>query len=227
MERLVVKGTPAKEHMEVPVRFKEDHALMAAGEISGIASVSGSLVRAAAGLTIIERGAWVETSVEDFDRIKFLRQHVSDRVIGVPTFLEETLEGLEFRARIAETLDGRETIELIRAGVLDAVSVGFDVDNAFFDDEGIRHVTKASLWEISVVTWGADSAARITEVNEDASASNLLSPKYLKRELQVSKIKQRQAKTMSGMLQKKMHRERVERWERELEDAERAHRWRR
>lgn len=228
MERLIVSGsTPAHETMECPVQFKQNQAL-ALGEISGLASVFGSLVNAAAGPTVIEHGAWLETSIEDFDRVKLLRQHVSDRVIGKVTFLDETLDGLAFRARIADVLDGKETLELIRAGVLSAISVGFDVGDAFIDDNGIRHITKAELWEISVVTWGADHQARITEVNQDVSASdNLLSPKYLRRELQISRIKQRQAKTMAGMLEQKLQDETLDRWQSELEDAERAHRWHR
>lgn len=133
--------------------------------------------------------------------------------------------GFFFTARIADTLDGKEVMELIRAGALNSVSVGFDVIDVDVGADGIRHVTKAKLWEISVVTWGADSKAKITEVNADESSyESNLSPKYLKRELQISRIKGRQAKTLATMLERKLERATLDRWESELEQAERMYR---
>jgi hypothetical protein len=54
----------------------------------------------------------------------------------------------------------------MKAGVLDSMSVGFNITEAA--DEGMRGsgrvIEAVDLWEVSLVTWGANPDAQITSV---------------------------------------------------------------
>jgi HK97 family phage prohead protease len=118
--------------------------------------------------TIIQPGAFTKTLREGRDRIKLLWQHDRDKPIGLPVELAETSQGLEVTGRLSMTQQGREALILMRDGVLDALSIGFDaiVEELQKDSQGnvTRILKEIKLWEISLVTWGADPHARILEV---------------------------------------------------------------
>lgn len=167
MEYLTVGFNPLAE----PVG--DTDALFDMGELPenafrGVASVFGGIVDAYIP-TIIHRGAFNKTLQESVRGIKILWQHDSHEPIGLPTSLFESDEGLVFQASVSRTTRGRDAITLMRDGVLDAVSIGFDSikeDMEQVDDGSmVRHIREIRLWEISVVTFGADPNARIREVN--------------------------------------------------------------
>jgi hypothetical protein len=57
------------------------------------------------------------------------------------------------------------------------LSIGFNVTEHFFmheDSELVRHVQQADLWEISLVTWGANPGAKVSEVNAIRDAERAL-----------------------------------------------------
>jgi HK97 family phage prohead protease len=139
------------------------------GMFRGVASAFDTLIDTYIP-TFIKRGAFKETIKKDRARIKILWQHDPDKPIGLPEEMKETDEGLEITARISDTLEGRDALTLMRDGVVDDLSIGFDPLKWTIEkrpDLGdVRIVSKARLWEISPVTHGANPKAKILEVNE-------------------------------------------------------------
>src|SRR5215831_864664 len=95
------------------------------GHFKGLATMFGSVIEAFVP-TIIQPGAFTKTLREGRDRIKLLWQHDRDKPIGLPVELAETSQGLEVTGRLSMTQQGREALILMRDGVLDALSIGFD-----------------------------------------------------------------------------------------------------
>ena len=142
-----------------------------AGQFTGMASVFGSLVDGCMYPTIVEPGAFAKTLLERSSRVKVLWQHNPDWPIGKPMALEETPAGLKVQAQISKTALGMDAMTLIRDGVVDELSIGFDPIKFDFEDVNgtqVRHIRELRLWEFSPVTFAADPMARITEANRAA-----------------------------------------------------------
>ena len=135
------------------------------GSFSGYASVFG--VQDSDG-DVIVKGAFQE-SIDKFKESgkmpKMLWQHNPTEIIGKYSEIYEDDKGLFVRGSLILGVEkGREAYELLKAGVLDAMSVGFNIKNAFADDRRNRVIDNADLWEISLVTWGSNPQALISDV---------------------------------------------------------------
>lgn len=97
--------------------------------------------------------------------IRMLWQHDPARPIGIWTRLTETATGLFAEGRLAlDTAGGREAFELIRAGAVDGLSIGFRTRLARRGSEGAKRLlAEIDLWEISVVTFPMQERARLAE----------------------------------------------------------------
>lgn len=142
------------------------------GEFSGYAAVFGNVD---SGGDVIEKGAFLKTIAEDFDRIKILSQHQDYELpIGKPLELREDSKGLFIRAKISDTQKGRDIQTLLKDGVLNELSIGYDaVDFEYDGDTHIRHLKELRLWEVSVVTWAMNELAQIDEVKSLAETLRL------------------------------------------------------
>ena len=93
---------------------------------------------------------------------KLIEGHDLSQLVGTVPELIELDEGLGFLAQFARTSRSADAIELIRAGAYDAVSVGADVIESYFDkDTQTTVVTKSLLLELSLVAIPAFAAATI------------------------------------------------------------------
>lgn len=142
------------------------------GEFSGYAAVFDTVDD---GGDVIEKGAFAKTIVEDFDRIKILSQHQDCELpIGKPLELREDDKGLFIRAKISDTQKGRDIQTLLKDGVLNKLSIGYDAVDFYYDgDTHIRHLKEVRLWEVSVVTWAMNEFAQIEEVKSLAESLRL------------------------------------------------------
>lgn len=133
------------------------------GEFSGYAAVFGNKD---SGGDIIEKGAFSKTIREDFDRIKILSQHTDCELpIGKPLELREDDKGLFIRGKISDTAKGRDIQTLMKDGVLNELSIGYDAVEFDYDNEqGVRRLKEIKLWEVSIVTWAMNDQAKIDEV---------------------------------------------------------------
>ena len=115
------------------------------------------------------------------NRVAVLWQHNSDDPIGRVSTFKDSAEELKFSAKISESADipeARKALALLREGIVDEISVGFDWGTWELQesDEGtnILH-TKGRLRELSVVTFGAlGRDARVVTVASESDKQEAL-----------------------------------------------------
>lgn len=153
-------------------KFAIESANDESGEFSGYAAVFSNEDE---GHDIIQKGAFAKTIAEDFDRIKILSQHESyDLPIGKPLELREDEKGLYIKGKISNTSKGRDILTLMRDGVLNELSIGYDAVAVEFDGKtGIRYLKEIKLWEVSIVTWAMNDQAKIDDVKSLAEELSL------------------------------------------------------
>lgn len=145
------------------VSFELESADEKTGEFSGYASVFGNVDD---GGDIVDKGAFSKTIVEDFARIKILSQHDQCELpIGKPIELREDDKGLYIRGKISNTQKGRDIQTLLKDGVLNELSIGYEAIDYEIDEENhVRHLKQIRLWEVSIVTWAMNDQATIDDV---------------------------------------------------------------
>jgi HK97 family phage prohead protease len=96
---------------------------------------------------------------------KLIEGHDLTQLRGIVNSLADFEEGLGFTATFAKTRASADSIELIRSGAYDAVSVGAEVQESYYDKElKATVVTRASLVELSLVAVPAFSGAEIRDL---------------------------------------------------------------
>lgn len=139
-------------------------ALTDQGEFEGYASTFGNVDR---GGDIVVQGAFAESLQQrPAPKVKMLLHHDSRRICGTWTDMSEDPRGLRVKGKLLlTTTDGKETYELMRAGALDAMSIGYrtlvdEIDRT----TGVRKITKADLLEVSLVTFPMNERATVSTV---------------------------------------------------------------
>lgn len=104
---------------------------------------------------------------------KLLRDHDLTRPIGIVSAIEDSEIGLLFDARISEVPEGDIALQLALDGVLDAVSVGVDVEKFTYDGD-VLVVKAGRMRELSLLPFGAFEEARVatvaaSEIEEEAA----------------------------------------------------------
>jgi len=110
---------------------------------------------------IIENGAFSKTLKENAGRVKVLWQHDTNEPIGKPVAMEQDSKGLYIKAKISMTDTGRKAMELMRDGVIDEMSIGYDIIKDEYKGKN-RMLKELRLWEFSPVTFAANEKAKIT-----------------------------------------------------------------
>lgn len=153
-------GPPGSVEREIKtLQFKMDAYNEEEGIFSGYASIFSNVD---SGGDIVEPGAFTKTLAEGWERVKILALHNDNWLpIGRPVELREDAEGLYISARISDTSMGRDIKILLKDGVLNELSIGYDPVVYDYDDAGIRHLRELKLWEVSVVTWAMNPEATI------------------------------------------------------------------
>lgn len=135
------------------------------GTFEGYASNFGVLDQ---GNDIVVRGAYAATLAKRGPRgIKLLYQHDSSQPLGWWEAMSEDEIGLKVRGRLMvdEVPKAREVHALMKAGVIDGLSIGYCVVNAARDaSNGARLLQEVDLREISVVTFPMNEESRIATV---------------------------------------------------------------
>lgn len=158
------KGPHGLFDMDIEIK-----ALDSEGRFAGYGSVFGVVDSQR---DIILRGAFEKTLSERRDKIKLLWQHNFSEPVGVITHIFEDRHGLYVEARLLLSLNrGREAYELLKAGAIKGLSIGYTPLQYDFDPvTGVRRITELELWEISLVTFPANSAAQVTLVKQGEEA---------------------------------------------------------
>ena len=147
------------------------------GTFAGYASVFGSEVDTWP-RTVVDPGAFTKTLAEGAGRVKVLWQHDPWCPIGKPIEMREDNKGLYVVGKISDTQAGRDALTLLRDGVVEEMSIGFDpirwemvqdpeappaMQGSL--DAQVRHLKEVRLWEFSLVTFAADPMAQVYAVH--------------------------------------------------------------
>ena len=137
------------------------------------ASISGIAVPWAPVTATVSNGQRVAFQRGAFDvnqkAAKLIEGHDLTQLRGTVNALADMEEGLGFTATFARTRASADAVELIRSGAYDAVSVGADVIESYYDKElKATVVTKANLVELSLVAVPAFSGAEIRDIAAQA-----------------------------------------------------------
>ena len=127
---------------------------------------------------IIEKGAYRRTIKNNGSRVKYLYQHDITKPIGKMKELYEDEKGLVFVAEVPKTTFGNEVLELMKYGVIDENSVGIMPVKKDYDENGIRVIKEAKLYEISAVTIAANDEAKILEVKGEYNNADYLTKRF-------------------------------------------------
>ncbi|MGW3992217.1 HK97 family phage prohead protease [Amycolatopsis sp. NPDC004772] len=126
-------------------------------------------------------------------RVPFTRGHMSQGgvLIGKTVRLEERQDGLYGEWRVSATPAGDETLELLRDGVLDQLSIGFrELPGGTQQSGGVAVRTRAHLIEVSVVMRGAYGENAVVEAvrAEEPATPNLVAARNVLGNLPVLPI---------------------------------------
>ncbi|MGL5435884.1 MAG: HK97 family phage prohead protease [Lachnospiraceae bacterium] len=143
------------------IQFKMDDFDEEQGIFSGYGAIFGNID---SGGDVIEPGAFSKTLASGWERVKILALHNDCWLpIGKPLELKEDENGLFISAKISDTQMGRDVKALLKDGVLNELSIGYDPVTFDIDEDGIRHLKELDLWEVSVVTWAMNPQATIAD----------------------------------------------------------------
>lgn len=135
-----------------------------AGTIMGYASTFGTLDL---GGDIVVKGAYAETLQRRGVRgIKMLWDHNPSEPVGMWEDMGEDEIGLRVKGRLLLDLQrGREIHAMVKAGIVDGLSIGYRVEHASRDpSNGARMLEKVDLREISLVTFPMNETSLISSV---------------------------------------------------------------
>lgn len=147
-----------RDHLDIPFKIK---AVSDDGLFSGYGSVFGVVDSYK---EVVTPGAFAESLQGRMPAL--LWQHRSGEPIGVYTSVKEDNVGLYVEGKLAlKTARGAEAYELLKMGALNGLSIGFITREDSYDKvSGIRTLKKVDLWEVSLVTFPANDASRVSNV---------------------------------------------------------------
>ena len=164
-----------KEYLELPFEIKAED-VQENGTFKGYASTFGGKPDSYG--DIIVQGAFSDTLAKGGRNgygVSMLWQHDPKMVPGVWTSLNENNKGLPVEGKLAiGTQLGADARELMKLGAIKGLSIGYDIPKggAEFDDKKkVRYLKRVNLWEISLVTFPANTRAQITNVKSLLEAS--------------------------------------------------------
>jgi HK97 family phage prohead protease len=160
------------------------------GTFTGMAAVYGNVDFQG---DVIEPGAFTRTLKDHNGEIKLLWQHDPSKPIGKGT-ITDTASGLQVEGKLALGIStARDAYESLKAGIVDGLSVGYDVIRQNVKD-GKRYLRELRLYEFSIVTFPANPLATVTSVKNDAQdADELLTLCAIGAGLQNVRLKLRRA----------------------------------
>ena len=147
------------------ITVKGDHVIEGYASLFGAWDQGGDVVHKGA------YGASLKAIAAEDRSVKMLWQHDPAQPIGVWDEVREDARGLWVRGRLLpEVAKGREAAELIAAGAIDGLSIGYRTVKATKNDKGQRLLTELELWEVSLVTFPMLPSARVAAKSEDMTS---------------------------------------------------------
>lgn len=136
------------------------------GEFSGYGAVFNNVDN---GDDVILPGAFTKVKQTSDNKLRIALYHDLTQIIGKADFSQDD-NGLYVEGKINMGVTyAKDAYHLMKDGVLDGMSVGFNIlpGGAKFEDQEdtlIRFISKAELWEVSVVPFGMNEEAKIDTI---------------------------------------------------------------
>jgi HK97 family phage prohead protease len=150
--------------LEVPFEVK---AVDDAGNFEGYAAVFNNIDL---GDDVILPGAFTKVKTTRAGRLKLALFHDLTRLVGSSEFTQDD-HGLHLKGKINLAVSyARDAYELMKEGTLDCMSIGFNTLLSTFEERAghtVRIIKQAELWEASIVPFGMNPEAQITDVKSD------------------------------------------------------------
>lgn len=164
-------------HKSFPFQVKAENdelgIISAYGSVFDNEDLGGDIVRPGAFKRTIQNSK----SRVDTGKAKFLAvmlwQHDPSQPIGGWTELKEDSHGLLCKGQIILSTDlGRNVYELIKSGVIQEFSIGYEImsGGAERNKSGARELTELRLWEVSPVTFAMNPEALLVGVKANTGA---------------------------------------------------------
>ena len=148
------------------IEVKDGHVIEGYASLFGATDQGGDTVAQGAYKASLERLS------TDGRAVKMLWQHDPAQPIGVWDEVREDARGLYVKGRL---LDGvakaREAVELLNAGAIDGLSIGYRTITAAKSDQGGRVLKELELWEVSLVTFPMLPSARVAAKGDAPDAA--------------------------------------------------------
>jgi HK97 family phage prohead protease len=136
------------------------------GTFTGYAAVFGNIDL---GYDVIEPGAFKKAKTTSDGKLRIAIGHRLDKLAGKATFSQDD-RGLYVEGKLSLGVSYvQDAYELMKDGVLNGLSVGFDIlrDGADYEERSgkyVRVITAAELWEFSLVPFGMNPEALVDSV---------------------------------------------------------------
>lgn len=136
------------------------------GTFTGYAAVFGNVDL---GDDIIQAGAFKQAKTTSDGKVRIAIHHRLDQLAGKATFHQDD-HGLRVEGKLSLGVSYvRDAYELMKDGVLNGLSVGFNIlpDGAVYEERGdrwVRVIRAAELWEFSLVPFGMNPEALVDSV---------------------------------------------------------------
>jgi HK97 family phage prohead protease len=122
---------------------------------------------------VVARGAFTK-SLQSNSKLPLLWAHDTREPVGTATASDSTY-GLQISGQLLMGLPtAQKAYELLKAGVVRGLSVGYDAIKASSTPNGGRLLTEIKLWELSLCVFPMNTAAVITGVKALDQVSDLL-----------------------------------------------------
>lgn len=186
-----------RKHMDVPFEIK---SVGDDGMFSGYGSVFEVLDSYR---EVVKAGAF-QKSIADWEgkgrMPPVLWNHDANKPIGVYTMMREDERGLyvEGKLLINEVQQARETHALLKAGAIGGMSIGYSVVKAQDADKGVRKLLELKLYEVSVVTFPANEAARVDAVKAALEDGELPTLRQFEKSLREQGFSKTQAELIAA-----------------------------
>lgn len=117
------------------------------------------------GRDIVEKSAFKKTLQEQKPRIKALFNHDWNTIIGKPLEIYEDSKGLYTKTQFVNTIKSNELYELIKEGIVNELSIGYDIVKKDFDRvQNVNHLREVKLYEYSFVTFAMNEQAQVQTI---------------------------------------------------------------
>jgi HK97 family phage prohead protease len=152
--------------MERYIAPLEIKSAQADGTFSGYAAVFGNIDM---GFDVIEPGAFKSAKTTSDGKLRIALEHNLRYLAGKASFRQDE-RGLWVEGQLSLGVSYvKDAYQLMRDGVLDGLSVGFDIlrDGSDYEERSgkfVRVIKSAELWEFSLVAFGMNPLARVENV---------------------------------------------------------------